>query len=1205
MIPKTTRPFLTFCFSTLASIGGLQVSATAQSHTTGPIKVFFLSGQSNMQGHGFITEQVDGVETQGTLRHFVDNNPGYAFLRPGGSWVVRDDTWMWVRQGPVGTPQNDTYSTGNLTASFGAGTNNGPTSWAIGPEFGLGMKVGEYLDEQVVIVKMAWGGTSLFGDWRPPSAVAKRGGSVGLYYNIFHSTWDQAQVALATRYPGRELQVSGMGWLQGENDRFNDAATAEYADNLADLIHDMRTALGAPAMPFVIATTSDGTPPTEPYTAAGLRWLQIENSQIAMADRENVATVVTRPFYREAAVSPRNEAIHWNKNAESAYKIGEAMGEAMVTLLATPDTPDDTPPAPDPLGFASPPAAVNSTTITMTAETATDVNGVQYRFMETSGNPGGTSSDWQYSPTFTATDLTPNTTYTYTVEARDLSAARNTTTPSAPASATTPLPDTTPPTPDPMTFASVPAAVNAITVNMTATTAVDDNYPVEYFFEETSGNPGGTSSGWQSSPEYTDTGLKPGATYSYRVKARDTEATPNETAWSAGFSVTTPAVPAGTIAWSTPGDITGPADVSTAGTLFASYTGHNGNGNVTVNGVTFSEGRLPNAQSSGANIGTRVPDTGNAAYNTLLRSISWNYTGGKITLTGLTPGAEYEIQIWAADNNENPAGMRSLVLSHGTAFAVSVIHRPVSGAPGQFTTGTFTASGTIQEFPLASYNYYGTPDQLAAGASITNGLQVRLISGAETDTTPPTPDPSTWLNPPAASGPNSIVMTATTASDPSGVEYFFEETTGNPGGSDSGWQDSPTYTDTGLIPETTYSYTVRARDKSPAQNPTTPSAEASATTPAVPPPSTATTVWNVNFHNLINTSANFLGAAPENTTDSTWNRIGGSANSLPVTASALLTSTGEASPVTMDLNAANFGGAARTNTGGQTIPGGPVIFNGFIGGDLATSNLTLNGLDPARSYDLVIFSGWWWQNGDISLPVLQTIGSGLGERIFVSRYVHNNNTLNGQPFALREDTNPANVAAPSFAETTNWYRIKGLTPSAGGQLGFSIGAFGTSAGQRSNTAFNGFQLIGIATAQPNAYESWAGSGVPFDGDLNGDGVANGLAFLLNATGPNANALDKLATVSEDDDGLVLTFQTLTTTARGTAQLMLEYSTSLAPSSWTTVSVPGTAGDFTDGNVSFTLTGTGPLDVTATISAAASNNGKLFARLKATESTPEN
>jgi hypothetical protein len=53
-------------------------------------------------------------------------------------------------------------------------------------------------------------------------------------------------------------------------------------------------------------------------------------------------------------------------------------------------------------------------------------------------------------------------------------------------------------------------------------------------------------------------------------------------------------------------------------------------------------------------------------------------------------------------------------------------------------------------------------------------------------------------------------MTATTASDPYGVQYYFHCTT--TGGHDSAWQDSPTFTDTGLTPSTTYSYTVSACD---------------------------------------------------------------------------------------------------------------------------------------------------------------------------------------------------------------------------------------------------------------------------------------------------------------------------------------------------------------------------------------------------------
>ena len=104
------------------------------------------------------------------------------------------------------------------------------------------------------------------------------------------------------------------------------------------------------------------------------------------------------------------------------------------------------------------------------------------------------------------------------------------------------------------------------------------------------------------------------------------------------------------------------------------------------------------------------------------------------------------------------------------------------------------------------------------------------VSGAN-DTTAPSPDPMTWSTDPYATGDTSISMTATTATDVSGVEYYFDCTAG--GGNDSGWQDSTTYEDTGLSPETQYTYQVKARDKSSNQNETAYSTTKSATTNAV------------------------------------------------------------------------------------------------------------------------------------------------------------------------------------------------------------------------------------------------------------------------------------------------------------------------------------------------------------------------------------
>jgi len=84
-----------------------------------------------------------------------------------------------------------------------------------------------------------------------------------------------------------------------------------------------------------------------------------------------------------------------------------------------------------------------------------------------------------------------------------------------------PTPDTDPPTPDPATFQNTPGEVSNTAISMTATTGTDVSGIVEYLFTETTGNPGATSSVWQTSPVYTDTGLSPETQYTYTVTMRD------------------------------------------------------------------------------------------------------------------------------------------------------------------------------------------------------------------------------------------------------------------------------------------------------------------------------------------------------------------------------------------------------------------------------------------------------------------------------------------------------------------------------------------------------------------------------------------------------------------------------------------------------------------------------------------------------------
>ncbi len=273
-----------------------------------PIKVFILAGQSNMEGKAKIS-----------LLDYQASQPKYAslykHLRTDDQWRKRDDVWIRFHE-----------QHGPLTVGYGSPN-------CIGPELEFGYVVGDRYEEPVLLIKTAWGGRSLYQDFRPPSAgmppadvlqkmVDQRNknkpDSVTLddvkqtFGKAYRDMFDEIQSTLSdlsTYVPEHAddgYQICGLVWFQGWNDMINDQYTAEYTDNMAHFIRDVRSDLKLPRLPVVIGQMGvDGD-------HANPKMQKFKDAEAAVADiaefKDNVRIVATDKY--------------WDTEADAVYKSG-------------------------------------------------------------------------------------------------------------------------------------------------------------------------------------------------------------------------------------------------------------------------------------------------------------------------------------------------------------------------------------------------------------------------------------------------------------------------------------------------------------------------------------------------------------------------------------------------------------------------------------------------------------------------------------------------------------------------------------------------------------------------------------------------------------------------------------------------------------------------------------------------------------------
>jgi|688.fasta_scaffold16861_12 hypothetical protein len=306
----------------------LQCFAINASIAMPTVKVFILAGQSNMEGQAVVDlTGKDYNEGKGTLLQVMKNRPDrFTHLRnKDGNWNVRKDVWVHyprenqpTLQGPLGIG----YTVYGGTHHFG-------------PELGCGHVLGNAIDEPVLLIKCAWGGKSLYQDFRPPSA----GGKTGPYYHRMIiqvrdalKNLEAISPAIADHHP----ELSGLIWYQGWNDGVDPAnAIPTYTENLANLIRDVRRDLNAPQLPVSIGEL------TGPWIDAPPEWETLRKAQEAVANLPEFAGKVsfatTRDFVRRPQDSPNpGHGHHEFGNAETIYLVGEALGRQMLKSMGNP-----------------------------------------------------------------------------------------------------------------------------------------------------------------------------------------------------------------------------------------------------------------------------------------------------------------------------------------------------------------------------------------------------------------------------------------------------------------------------------------------------------------------------------------------------------------------------------------------------------------------------------------------------------------------------------------------------------------------------------------------------------------------------------------------------------------------------------------------------------------------------------------------------
>ena len=297
----------------LVSLFFLSFAIFGQSKKTDTIRLFYLGGQSNMDGYGFNKDLPDNLNTEFKDVYIFHGNPAPDEAENGGEGV-----WQKLKPGH-GKGFSSNSKQNNLSDRFGV-------------ELSFAKKIKElYPNDKIAIIKYSRAGTSIdsiiareFGSWEPDFK-----GKNGLnQYDHFLKTLNNALKTIDIDENGKTDVVipTGILWMQGESDALDEQVAFRYFDNLKRLMDLIRASFRTDDLPVVLGKISDSWDSPEGKVWPYGELVQYAQEKLVKSDI-NTAIVRTTRYYKYSDT--------WHYDSAGYIDLGQQFAESLYMLSKT------------------------------------------------------------------------------------------------------------------------------------------------------------------------------------------------------------------------------------------------------------------------------------------------------------------------------------------------------------------------------------------------------------------------------------------------------------------------------------------------------------------------------------------------------------------------------------------------------------------------------------------------------------------------------------------------------------------------------------------------------------------------------------------------------------------------------------------------------------------------------------------------------